>query len=263
MNIMKPFHRCYPHERCDPHAGRQYSSTVTLFRSKRERQCASHHIAYSTPVRRTRDGGQCVPRGRGLDALGPNRPSCLDREAHYWCDSSFAQRTFGLNYTDVYCLFGTVHVKTASAILTVMYMALVVAFLQYEVLHTNAAIFYYVLCAATLVSTLLAQYGLYKDGASLLMPLMILQSVVIVVLVAYFVFGVVMLFVMGDGSSLGRNIMILITVCIVLWFNLFCLSAFRGCWEYFTALGKALIFSRMMVCDDVLEDVVLFDKFAK
>uniref|UniRef100_A0A9J2P5Y8 Uncharacterized protein n=1 Tax=Ascaris lumbricoides TaxID=6252 RepID=A0A9J2P5Y8_ASCLU len=214
-------------------------------------------------MRRTRDSGQWVAQGHDLDALGPNRPSCLDREAHYWCDSSFAQRTFGLNYTDVYCLFGTVHVKTASAFLTMMYMALVVAFLQYEVLYANATVFYYVLCAATLVSTLLAQYGLYKNVASLLMPLMILQSVVIIVLVVYFLFGVVMLFVMGDRSSLGRNVMILITVCIILGFNLFCMSAFRGCWEYFTALRKALIFNRMMVCDDVLEDVVLFDKYAK
>ncbi|KHN87545.1 hypothetical protein Tcan_03205 [Toxocara canis] len=210
----------------------------------------------STPLRPLPYASHSATWDYGYKVPEPNKPSLLDFEARLWCDSSLTQRLFGLCSEHIYCLFGTIHVKTATAFLTVLYLVLIAIVLRCEwALLSHSYGVYYVICGATLVSTLLAQYGLHKNSAAFLMPLMIVQAIVGMMLIVYFIFGAIMLFLFFDANSLERNLMILVTLCIAFGLHIFCMKTFRNCWMYFTVTKKALAFHETMVCENPHDDV--------
>ncbi|MFH4983133.1 hypothetical protein AB6A40_009842 [Gnathostoma spinigerum] len=98
-------------------------------------------------------------------------------------------RGFGLQPSDAYCLFGTVHVKTATAILTIIYL-IEICFWDYSWNHLEMSptsfIIGFVICLLALASTLCAQCGLSMNLALYLLPFRILQFGILFVIVGVY-----------------------------------------------------------------------------
>lgn len=184
--------------------------------------------------------------------------------------SRVARLGCGLDDSDIYCLFGTVHIKAACALLTIIYLVLLLLLDIWFVTNLQPSDSYYFacsLCGASLAVIFLTQYGIMKENPLFCVPLVLVQIIFGLIAIA---FGVSLVAYEAcscrDACCFIRILMIFGAALCIFGLHVYCLTIAYDCWRYFNVMRKKrTLHDAFCENDDGGDDVVIFEKqfFAK